>query len=320
MNYFQFGRLSKPISSLGFGTWALGGDSYGPVSDIISTKALKCAFGIGVNFFDTADIYGSGHSEELLGKAFKNCREDVIISTKAGYTDYSSRSQDFSEKYIRKSLNNSLRRLKSEYVDIFFLHSPPQEVILADQLNEVLENLKESGKIKYSGVSVRTPDDGILALRHGNYDFIQVTFNLIELRAIENGLLREATYQNIGLIAKAPLCYGFLTGKYTKDTMFPNNDHRYYLNKEQRNHWIDKTTLFQFLNIDGKNTLAQSALRFCLDYGPAVLAIPGIKTVEQVYENFHTIFTPSLNSDERSRIYNLYRHSNGNLLKKKDEW
>ena len=261
MKYRHFGSLGTPVSVIGFGTWAIGGNSYGPVDDIESVRALEYAYDKGINFYDTANIYGSGHSEILLRETFKDKRDKIVLTTKAGYKDYGRRIQDFSESFIRKSIEGSLRRLDSDYVDILFLHSPPREVISSGQAYDILCKLKDEGKIRYNGVSVRTADDGLLALQKNDYDVLELTYNLLDQSPKDNGLIEFALNRKTFLVAKAPLCYGFLTGKYTTNSQFGQDDHRHCLPRQQRNRWITDAESFEFLCDNSMKTISQAALR-----------------------------------------------------------
>lgn len=305
MKYRKFSNLDVSVSEIGFGTWAIGGNSYGHVDDKESIRALKYAFDNGINFYDTADIYGNGHSEKLIGEIFKDSRDNIILTTKAGYTNYNNKVQDFSEKHIRKSIEKSLKRLNTDYVDIYFLHSPPRDICSSDYAYETLERLKEEGKIRFSGVSVRTANDGLLALQKHNFDSIQVAYNLIDQRPLQNGLLDIARDKNICLVVKAPLCFGFLTGKYSIDSEFDKDDHRKGYSIEQRNKWVNTANQYQFLCNKYTRSRAQASLKFCLSHPGVTVVIPGMKTIQQVEENIGSVQVSSLTKSEFSKIKNM---------------
>ena len=306
MKYRHFGSLGTPVSVIGFGTWAIGGNSYGPVDDIESVRALEYAYDKGINFYDTANIYGSGHSEILLRKTFKDKRDKIVLTTKAGYKDYGRRIQDFSESFIRKSIEGSLRRLDSDYVDILFLHSPPREVISSSQAYDILCKLKDEGKIRYNGVSVRTADDGLLALQKSDYDTLELTYNLLDQSPKDNGLIELALNRKTFLVAKAPLCYGFLTGKYTTNSQFGQDDHRHCWPRKQRDRWITDAESFEFLCDNSMKTISQAVLQFCMVREDLILPIPGMKTVKQVEENIAATFAPPLTKHELHKIQEVY--------------
>ncbi len=192
MNYRPLGDTGLRVSEVGFGTWGLGGDSggsisYGPTSDDTSRAALRSARELGVNFFDTADFYGFGHAEELLGEEFSGRRDDVVIASKGGFVD--ARTQDFSIDYLREALENSLRRLRTDHVDLYQLHSPA--VTLLREHPEIIALMKEfqaSGKIRAWGFSARSPGEARIAVEEFQAPCIQVNFNLTDQRAAQNGL------------------------------------------------------------------------------------------------------------------------------------
>ena len=231
MNYRQFGKSGIKVSEIGFGTWGLGGDkggskAYGPTDDRQSEAALNRAFDLGITFYDTADFYGFGHSESILGKTFKQKRSRIIVAGKVGFVDMDGR-QDFSPAYIRQSLTGSLRRLGADYIDVYQLHSPPVEMSgCMPEALETMRQLKEEGLIKSYGVSLRSPDDGLKLLRLCPVDCIQVNFNLSDQRALQDGLFDLCFKKGVGVIVRTPLCFGFLTGQYADKNKMAETDHR----------------------------------------------------------------------------------------------
>ncbi len=304
MKFKKFRNLD--ISKIGFGCWGIGGDAYGKVDDKESIKALEFAFDQGVNFFDTADIYGNGHSEHLLGKVFKRKRNKVILTSKVGYKSYWQKIQEFSERHIRKAIEKSLKNLKTDYIDIYFLHSPTRDILYQDYPFETLTRLKEEGKIRFCGVSVKKADDGLITLNNDSVDAIQVSLNLLDQSARKNGLITLAAQKEKGLVVKTPLFFGFLTSKYDFNTEFQKNDHRSRWSKEQRNNWIQSTKKFSFLCENNLRTMTQAALRFCLSHQGVSTVIPGMKNTQQVKENVDSIHVPPFSGEEWERIENIY--------------
>jgi aryl-alcohol dehydrogenase-like predicted oxidoreductase len=292
-------------SGLGFGTWGIGGGSYGWVDDAESLRALSMAFDRGIRFYDSANIYGDGHSEELLGKAFAERREQVVIATKAGYVCYADRSQSFEAQFIRASLEASLKRLRTDYVDVFYLHSPSRQAIVSGEVHELLCRLRLEGKVRRTGVSVRSADDGLLALRAFEYDFIQVSYSLVAQEAHFNGLLDEARRRSTPVVAKAPLCYGFLTGKHDAPQRFPEDDHRSRLDQSQKGAWIDQSKDYSFLLRNGARSRAQAALQFAMTE-PGVIPIPGMKSCAQVEENSESRVLSGLSPEEMHKCRQIY--------------
>ena len=301
----------------------LGGNSYGPVNDSESEKALKLAFENGVNFFDTSDLYGDGHSEELLGGVFKDVRDKVIIATKGGTLPHSGfeMPQDFSPQYLEKALEKSLKRLKTDYIDLYQLHSPRiPDIEKNERVVPVLEEFKKKGKIKVYGISARSPDDGKTAIEKYNFPVLQVNFNMIDQRAIENGLFDLAKEKDVGIIVRTPLVFGYLTGKLKGDEHFQGIDHRKNWPKEQLQRWANASNLFSFLYKSKYMTPAQAALRFCLENEAVSTVIPGMMNISEVKENIQVCEIPSFVSEEIKQIRQIYKSCNfyDNMAKQKD--
>jgi aryl-alcohol dehydrogenase-like predicted oxidoreductase len=292
MNYKPFGDNEFEVSEIGFGAWGIGGvaqdcKSYGPTDDKVSVQALNEAYNAGVTFYDTSPIYGYGHSEDLIGKTFAKVRNKIIINTKVGYINYQG-DQDFSPKYIRSSIESSLRRLRTDYVDILQLHDPPIQLLIKDD-NIIIElnKLKEEGKIRVIGISTSTQEEDILAVQKFDFKSIQINFNLIDQRALFNGLFDECAKYGVGVIGRTPLCFGFLTGKYSSKDKYPTSDHRSMWSLDQIDRWANAIKLFTDKNVDQFcETPTQVALRYCLSY-PSIISttVPGMLTEDHVLEN-----------------------------------
>lgn len=308
MRYRELGRGGLRVSEVGFGTWGLGGTNngsvaYGPTDDAESWRALRRAFERGVTFYDTADLYGGGHSESLLGEVFAPLREEVVLATKGGFVDGGA-AQDFSPAHLEAALAGSLRRLRTDYADVYLLHSPPV-ALLADEPAVVrwLEGVKRRGLARAVGVAVRSPDDGLAVLRNFDVDCLEVNFNLADQRARENGLLGMCALHGVGVIVRTPLCFGFLTGAYDGAT-FATGDHRGRWSPEQRRRWHEAHEIFRDGNRSG--TPAQWALRFCLSYPGVSTVIPGMLTPAQVEENAAAGAAGPLPAAEREHIEAVY--------------
>ena len=290
MKYRTLGATGIHVSEIGFGTWGLGGDhggavAYGPVHDDASRAALQTALDRGVNFFDTADLYGFGHSEELLGEAFSSRRDSVVIATKGGFID--AAKQDFSLAHLGQALDGSLRRLRSDHVDLYQLHSP--DIATLRQQPEIIafvERLRAAGKIRAWGFSARSPEEARQAIEEFHAPCVQVNFNLTDQRAITNGLFDLCAQHQAGVIVRTPLCFGFLTGKYDSQTAFADSDHRRCWSEEQLQRWTEANEIFKFLfEANPSDTPAQLALRFCLSFPAVSTTIPGMLTGAHVHEN-----------------------------------
>src|SRR3989338_3843598 len=225
MNYRQLGATGLKVSEIGFGGWGIGGVAngavaYGPTDDRESVDALQRAFDLGINFYDTSDVYGYGHSEALIGAVFKRVRTKVTIASKVGFLRADG-PQDFSSRHIRTAIEQSLRRLQTDYIDLYQLHSPPIMLLESDVgIMHTLESLRKEGKIRALGISVRSPDDGLIAIRKFGFKCVQVNFSLLDQRAVENELMELCKARNVGLICRTPLCFGFLSGKYSAESVF----------------------------------------------------------------------------------------------------
>lgn len=310
MKYRKLGRTGLDVSEIGFGAWEIGGglSSYGPIKDDVSRKTLQFAFDNGINFFDTSDSYGEGHSEELIGETLRNVREEIILASKVGCLPHSGREmiQDFSVNHIIESVDASLKRLQTDYIDLYQLHSPPIDVLSNSEILATLKDLQNKGLIKAIGISVRSPNDALLAIDKYNFDCIQVNLNLIDLRAIRNGLLDLAEMKNIGIIVRTPLCFGFLTGKYSEKTLFKKNDHRLNWPKQQLKTWSDSVKLFKSIYESKNMSPTQFALKFCLSYKNVSTTIPGMKHVQEVKENIIASDLKDLSKDELTLIDKIY--------------
>lgn len=287
MKYRALGNTGIAVSAIGFGTWGLGGTSYGPVDDMESLRALRLAFAKGVNFFDTADLYGNGHSEEVLGRGLSDVRDKVVIATKVGLLPHSGfhMPMDLSEQHIRRGLESSLRRLRSDFVDLYQLHSPDLEMLESSSAIATLEALRNEGKIRAIGLSARTPADALAAIRRFPIQVVQVNYNLIDHRAADCGLLEEAAERGIGVIARTPLCFGYLTGRLdgSKERLVAG-DHRSNWPEDQLHRWATSPEFFEHL-CEADETVTQFALRFCLSHSAISTTIPGMMTVAEVEED-----------------------------------
>jgi len=286
----QLGRTDLRISEIGFGAWGIGGrtagnTSYGDTDDPTSLRALQRAVDVGINFFDTSSAYGNGHSEELLGAVFKAKRPQVVIATKAGYNSW-DRPPDFSANAVVASVEASLRRLRSEYIDILQLHNPPCQALQSDDLRVALERLLSSGKVRVWGVSAKSPAEAAQALASFDVAVVQANFNMMDVRAVSTGLFDEVLNRGAGFIARTPLCFGFLSGTIDRQTRFPPGDHRLGWPRAQLDNWIDGAReLLQAAGSSPGAEGARSALRFCLSFDAVSTVIPGILRPEEAEQN-----------------------------------
>ena len=296
MNYRKFGKTDLHLGEIGFGAWAIGGNAkvgtmpigWGPADDSVSEKAIHSAIGEGINFFDTADFYGLGHSEELLGKTLKNNR-DVFIATKVGHKSVEDQIVlDYSKEYIVQACDDSLKRLQRSMIDYYQLHSARLPHLQAGECIEAMEMLKQRGKIRYWGLSLNTfypePEAEFL-MKQNICDGFQLVFNLVNQRALP--LIKEASKNGYGIIARMPLQFGLLTGKFTASSIFTEADHRSFrltpliLEKSLR---ILETKIWP-LAVKIKIDKTALALSFILSFPEISTVIPGIRTPIHVQQN-----------------------------------
>jgi len=312
MNYRQLGKTELHVSDIGFGAWGIGGTAngsvaYGQTDDAESKRALKYAFDLGVTFYDTSNLYGFGHSEKLIGEALRDVRDQVIVASKVGFVD--AETQDFSPAYIQQSIERSLQNIQTDYIDLYQLHSPSIDILQKDdEIVSVLQKLQKEGKIRHYGISLRSPEDGVIAVREFGFQVIQVNFNMIDQRALENGLLDFCKDENVGVIIRTPLCFGFLTGAYSNKNSFEDTDHRSKWSAEQIDVWANAYNKFEAgITEHQKQTPAQIALRFCLSYSSISSIIPGMLTTKHVEENIAASDLGPFSQEQYQYIEDMYK-------------
>lgn len=280
------GRTGLEISEIGFGSWAIGGNSYGTTSDQESLDALACALDHGVNFIDTADIYGFGKSEELIGRLIKGRRDQVVIATKGGWDFTRGATQaNYDPKYIQSAIDASLKRLRIDTIDLYQLHNPPDSLLENRKpLFDLLRQERKKGKIRFIGVSIYVPKQGIDWVETNEIDSVQCIFNLLDQR-VEKDFLPHASEKKVGIIAREPLYCGILSGKYSKVSEFPKNDHRRRWTREKLALDFEKMGIFWDSFPDFKKNPVPFSLAFVLSNASVSAVIPGAKTPEQVFTN-----------------------------------
>ena len=308
MRYRQLGRTELQVSEVGFGAWAIGGNkhghSYGPTDNAESLRTIAQAIDLGCNFFDTADLYGHGLSEKLLGQALEKRRHECVIATKVGGDFYHGPfHQNFDPDYIRFALEKSLERLRTDYIDIYQLHNPPLMMLERGANYAILDELKQAGKIRHYGVSVYDAYEGSMAIATGKPDVIQVAYNFLRQDPREE-LFPLAAEHHIGLIIREPLANGMLTGKYAVDATFGEGDMRTEWPQEFVDLQARLAEKAAFL-VTPRRTLAQAVLRFVLDASEVSVVIPGLKTVAQAVENLVVSELPALADEDHTAIHRL---------------
>ncbi len=318
MNKRMLGRTGFAVSEVSFGAWAIGG-TWGEVSDDESLRALHAAVDAGMNFVDTADVYGDGRSERLVGRLRKERTETVYVATKAGRRLSPHTADGYNLVNLRAFVERSLRNLEVEAIDLLQLHCPPPQVYDRPEVFGALDELAREGKVRFHGVSVETIDEARAALRHENVQSVQIIFNMFRPRPAEV-FFAEATAAKVGILARVPLASGLLTGKLTAHSQFADDDHR---NFNRYGDSFDVGETFSGVRLEqglgaveelrglagDEATLAQVALRWILMFPAVSCAIPGAKTPAQARDNAAAASLPPLSPDAMGRVREVYeRH------------
>lgn len=312
MRYRRLGRTGLTVSEIGFGAWGIGGASggaaaYGPTDDAESLRVLVRALERGVTFYDTAELYGAGRSERLIGAAFKDRRAQVIVASKVGMAD-GGLSQDFSPEHIRDSLQRTLKRLQTNYLDLYQLHDPSVASLEQDgRALDTLRALQRAGMIRAYGISARSPEEAVAAVQRLQIPCVQVNLNLLDQRAAGNGLMALCETQQVGLIARTPLCFGFLTAAYTRENDFGADDHRSGWPAQQRARWAHGHQVFASVKQRQAQSWAQFALRYCLSYEAVSTVIPGMLYEAHVQENVAASALGPLEAADRLAVEQAYQ-------------
>ena len=317
MQYRTLGSTGWEVSAVSFGAWAIGG-SWGAVDDSESLQALRRAVEAGVNFFDSADVYGDGRSEKLLDQLYRD-HSDIYVATKAGRRLSSHTASGYNRENLTAFVERSRKNLDRDALDLLQLHCPPTEVYYQPEVFDILEALKAAGKIKHYGVSVETVEEGLKAIEYSGVETVQIVFNMFRQRPAER-FFAEAQKREVGIIARVPLASGLLTGKYSSNATFPNDDHR---NFNRHGEAFDRGETFAGVPLDqGVQavreldavrpegvTMAQFALRWILMFDAVSCAIPGAKTPNQAAENAGAADLPPLSDDTMTAVREVYdRH------------
>jgi aryl-alcohol dehydrogenase-like predicted oxidoreductase len=318
VRYRPLGSTELLVSEVSFGTWAIGG-SWGSVEDAESLRALHTAMDQGVNFFDTADVYGNGHSEELLAQATAGREAEIHIATKFCRAGNIHDPGIYTEKAVRAYCEASLKRLKRDTIDLYQVHCPPLEILKQGLVFEVLDKLQSEGKIRYYGVSVESVEEGLFCLEQPNVRALQVIFNIFRQKPLAE-LLPAAHAKGVGILARLPLASGLLTGKFKAGTTFEAGDHRNFNNNgEQFN--VGETfaglgfAKGQELSLqlgwiaDGKVSMTRAALRWILDHEAISCVIPGFKNSAQVLDNLGALQVPAFSTSEKDRLSSWYQEN-----------
>jgi aryl-alcohol dehydrogenase-like predicted oxidoreductase len=318
MEYRELGRTGYKVSTISFGAWAIGG-AWGSVEDKDSLAALHRSLDLGVNFFDTADVYGDGRSERLLAQLRKECKEKFYISTKAGRRLPKQEARGYSRENLTSFIERSLKNLETDCIDLLQLHCPPMEVYYMPEVFGMLDDFVKAGKLRYYGVSVEKVEEALKAIEFPGVQSVQIIFNMFRQRPADL-FFAEAQRKRVGILARLPLSSGMLSGKLTRSSTFEASDHRAF---NRHGEAFDRGETFSGVDYDKGlevvdmlrqlvpkgATLAQLALRWILMFPAVTCAIPGAKRPSQAEENAAAADLPPLPRETMEKIREIYeRH------------
>jgi len=310
------GRTGLLVSEISFGAWAIGG-TWGAVDDVDSMAALHAAIDAGVNFIDTADVYGDGRSERLVARLRRERPNDaIVIATKAGRRLPSQTVDGYSRENLNAWVDRSLRNLETDAIDLLQLHCPPSGLYDRPEVFGILDDLVAAGKVRFYGVSVEKVDDALKAIRYPNMQTVQIIFNMLRLKPAER-FFAAAKAAGAGIIARVPLASGLLTGKLSYASTFAADDHRSFNREGQAfdkgetfsgvpfDVALDAVAAIGALTPDGAS-LAQFALRWILMHEAVTCAIPGAKTVAQARQNIASAGLPPIDAATMAAVSRIY--------------
>jgi aryl-alcohol dehydrogenase-like predicted oxidoreductase len=316
MQYRVLGRTGFNVSTISVGCWAIGG-SWGKINDDESLAALHRALDLGVNFFDTADVYGDGHSEQLLARLRKERSEPFYVATKAGRRLNPHVATGYNRENLTRFVERSASNLRVDALDLLQLHCPPTDVYYQPETFGVLDDLVKAGKLRHYGVSVERVEEGLKALEYPNVKSVQVIFNIFRQRPAEH-LLQECARRKVGILARVPLASGLLTGKLQRGQQFEPDDHRTF---NRRGEAFDRGETFSGVDYDVAldavdalrplvprgATLAQWALRWILMEQAVTCAIPGARRAAQVEDNLAASELDEIPADVIKKVQQVYQ-------------
>ncbi|KAF1722339.1 aldo/keto reductase [Pseudoxanthomonas wuyuanensis] len=311
-----FGRSGRSVGEIGFGAWAIG-DAWGRVDDDEAVAALHAALDAGVDFIDTADVYGDGHSERLIARVLKERGgARPFVATKAGRRLPQQTVAGYSEENLNAFIDRSLRNLDTDSLDLVQLHCPPTDLYYHPEAFERMERLVEQGKIRQYGVSVERVEEALKAIEYPGVVSVQIVFNMFRLRPAER-LFRQAQERGVAIIARVPLASGLLSGKFTHDTRFENTDHRQF---NRHGEAFDVGETFSGVPyevglaaverirplVSGDATMAQLALRWILMFDAVTVVIPGARNPRQALANVAAADLPPLSDEVMEAVARIY--------------
>jgi aryl-alcohol dehydrogenase-like predicted oxidoreductase len=315
MEYRELGRTGWKVSAISFGAWAIGG-TWGDVKDEESLAALHRALDLGVNFFDTADVYGDGRSEKLLAQLKRERSEKFYVATKAGRRSDPHIAESYTRENLTAYVERSLKNLETDSLDLLQLHSPPNQVYYTPEVFGVLDDMVKAGKLKHYGVSVEKVEEALKAMEYPNMQSVQIIFNIFRQRPADL-FFAEALKHKVGILARLPLSSGMLAGKMSRDSTFAPDDHR---GGNRNGEWFNRGETFSGVDYDtgleaveelralvpAGMSMSQMALRWLLMFPAVTCAIPGGKRPSQVEENVAAGDMPALSEGTMKQIRSIY--------------
>ncbi len=316
MKYRTLGKTGFEISEVSLGTWQLGarwGDKFDPK---VAEETLNSAIDLGINFIDTADVYSDGLSEHYTAKVVKERKEDIYVATKCGRRLKPHTTEGYNDKNIRKFVEDSLKNMGVDCIDLIQLHCPTTDVYYRPEVFGTLDRLVEEGKLKHYGVSVEKLEQAMKAIEFPNVSTVQIIFNMFRQRPAER-FFEEARKKNVGIIVRVPLASGLLSGKFSRETVFEKTDHRFF-NREGQ--FFDKGETFagvpyeigleavdELKSIFGKKeNLALYALRWVLMFDEVSCTIPGASRKEHIVNNVKASDLPAIPRGKMEEIQKVY--------------
>ncbi|HKE57808.1 MAG TPA: aldo/keto reductase [Pyrinomonadaceae bacterium] len=315
MEFRELGRTGWRVSTISFGSWAIGG-AWGQVDEEESLQALRKAVDLGVNFFDTADVYGDGNSERLLARLKRECTDEIIVATKAGRRLERQTVGGYTEENLTAFVDRSRQNLAVDTLDLLQLHCPPTDAYYHPELFAILDDLVARGKLRYYGVSVERVEEALKALEYENVQSVQIIFNIFRQRPADL-FFAEARKRKVGILARVPLSSGMLTGKLNASSTFAADDHRAFnrhgeaFDRGETFSGVDYETGLKAVEelralVPPGMTLTQFALRWILMFDEVTCAIPGAKRPAQVEENVRAADFSPLSVDTMRRVREIY--------------
>jgi aryl-alcohol dehydrogenase-like predicted oxidoreductase len=316
MKHRRLGKTGIEISEVSLGTWQVGGRWGEPFNEASAKATLNRAMDEGINFIDTADVYGDGLSEKMVGQVVRSRSERIYVATKCGRRLSPHNNQSYTPEALRQFVEDSLANSGLETLDLIQLHCPPPEALVRDEIFELFDLLKEEGKIQNLGVSVETVEEAMMAIRYDNVTTIQIIFNMFRHKPSEQ-FFQEASKKDVGIIVRVPLASGMLTGLYTRDTKFGRTDHRYFnrngamFDKGETFSGVDYSTGLDAVEeirklFPGRENLAPLALKWVLMFPEVSCVIPGASSENQLLSNLNAADLDAFTADQMAGISKIY--------------